>query len=398
MADDVGREVLGSYGGTSYPTPRLDALAESGIRFTHAFSMAVCHPTRVTLLTGKYPFRLGHPKWGTFPKEYETKTIAHALKSAGYATAVAGKWQLTLQRDDPNQPERLGFDESCVFGWHEGARYHDPYIWQNGKLREGLEGTYGPDVYADFLIDFMKRNRERPFFAYFPMALCHDVTDDLPEPVPYGPGKNRYDSYPEMVANMDRVVGRLVDALDELGLRENTLVLFYTDNGTPSRVISRALGGRKFEKEPVISRLDGRDVPGGKGKLTDWGTRVPLIASQPGRVPSGKTTEALVDASDFYTTLAALAGLPSPPSKALDGESFASVLHNPTASGDRAWAFAEHKGRAFVRDHRWKIYSDGRVFDVKKDVNEATAITPEEPEVATLREALRQLDYASASR
>ena len=130
----------------------------------------------------------------------------------------------------------LGFDESCLFGWHEGPRYHSPYIYQNGKLLKDLEDSYGPDVYVDFLIDFMRRNKETPFFAYYPMALCHDVTDDLKDPVPFGPD-GHYDSFKTMIEAMDVRVGRLIDSLDELGLRENTVVLFTTDNGSPVRSI-----------------------------------------------------------------------------------------------------------------------------------------------------------------
>lgn len=123
LADDVGREVLGAYGGTSYQTPRLDRLASEGTRFRHAYVMAVCHPTRVSLLTGRYPFQLGKPKWGGFPKAEEKRTFPWSLKRAGYTTAIAGKWQLTLLKDDPKHPHRLGFDEYSVFGWHEGPRY-----------------------------------------------------------------------------------------------------------------------------------------------------------------------------------------------------------------------------------------------------------------------------------
>ena len=116
MADDVGTETLGCYGGESYATPRLDALAAVGMRFQYRYSMPSCHPTRITLLTGKYPFRLEHPRWGTFPPAEEENTLPHLMKRTGYVTAIAGKWQLTLLGDDPQHPHRLGFDQYCVFG------------------------------------------------------------------------------------------------------------------------------------------------------------------------------------------------------------------------------------------------------------------------------------------
>ena len=144
LADDLGIEPLGCYGGTSFQTPHLDGLAAAGMRFQHCYSMPVCHPTRVCLLTGRYPRHIGQPRWGTFPRELESQTLAQRLKQAGYATAVAGKWQLTLLRDDPQHPHRMGFDEYCLFGWHEGARYHDPLIWQNAQLREGIREAWKP--------------------------------------------------------------------------------------------------------------------------------------------------------------------------------------------------------------------------------------------------------------
>jgi len=167
LADDVGSEVLECYGGESYATPSLNQLASEGMRFEHAYSMAVCHPTRISLLSGQYPFRMGHPDWGTYPRALESQTFAHALKDAGYATAIAGKWQLTLLGEDPDHPHRLGFDQYCLFGWHEGPRYYLPHIRQNGHLRDDVADRYGPDVYVEFLIDFMTQQRQKPFFAFY---------------------------------------------------------------------------------------------------------------------------------------------------------------------------------------------------------------------------------------
>ncbi len=367
LADDVGCEPLGCYGGTSYPTPNVDRLAAGGMKFRHCYSMPVCHPTRTTFMTGQYPMHTGNPRWGSFPKALEKHTVAHCMKQAGYATAVAGKWQLALLGKDLQQPHRMGFDEYCVFGWHEGARYHDPLIWQNGRKREGTEGQYGPDVYVDFLTDFFERHRDGPFFAFYSMALCHDVTDDLKAPVPYSPGKHRYDNYAEMIAAMDRCVGRVVDALDRLQLREKTLILFTGDNGTAKGSIIRAerSGDRwKYVREPVHSEIDGKQVPGGKGNLTNDGTNVPLICSWAGRIKAGQVADDLVDFSDFYATFAEFARSPSATVPTIDGQSFASCL-----SGDgpatRKWAFSQGRGKHWVRTRRWKLYNDGRLFDVE---------------------------------
>ncbi len=360
LSDDIGVEALGCYGGESYPTPRLDELAKGGTRFEHCYSMPVCHPSRVCLLTGRYPFRLGHPKWGSFRKQDEQATFAQLLKKAGYHTAVAGKWQLTLLGKELDHPYRLGFDEYSLFGWHEGPRYHQPLIWQNGKRRDDVADRYGPDVYVDFLLDFARRHREKPFLLYYSMALCHDVTDDLKAPVPHGP-KGRYESYAEMVAEMDREVGRLVDGLDELGVREKTLILFTGDNGTPTASYLRALPNGKLERPKVVSRFRGETIPGGKGSLADGGTLVPLIANWPGTVTAGSVADDLVDFSDFLPTFAQVAGVKPP--DGIDGRSFGPrLLHDDPAP--RTWAFAEHRGKSWVRDRRFKLYSDGRFVEV----------------------------------
>ena len=384
LADDVGREVLGSYGGTSYPTPHLDQLALTGLRFEHAYSMPVCHPSRVCLMTGRYPFRLGHPVWGTFPEKWEERTLPQLLKRAGYATAIAGKWQLTLLREDPEHPFRLGFDQYSLFGWHEGPRYYEPLIWENGRIRSDVRDQYGPDVYVRFLTDFMERHRSGPFFAFYSMALCHDVTDDLEEPVPFGP-RGRYDSYSEMVGAMDQRVGRLVGALDRLGLREKTLIFFTTDNGTPKRSIITARDG-KLVREPVSSEMGEITIPGGKGDLTDAGTRVPTIANWTGTLSPGQATEALVDFSDLLPTLAELGGAGIPPGEPLDGTSFASLLRGERGAG-RDWVFAEHRGRSWIRNRDWKLYRDGRFFHMRTDPDETQAVPPNQE--SAVREHLR---------
>jgi len=392
MADDVGVDAIGCYGGESYETPQIDALADSGMRFNHCYSMPVCHPTRITLLTGKYPFRLNHPGWGSFPKSQEKKTVAQLLKQAGYATAVAGKWQLVLQKRDPNHPQRLGFDQHCLFGWHEGARYYDPYIWQNGKLRTDTKGQYGPDVYVEFLTDFMKANRNRPFFAFYSMALCHDVTDDLKEPVPFAPGKDHYDTFAEMAAQMDKHVGQVVSAVDELGLRENTVILFTGDNGTPKSSIHIAKNG-KYIRKPVYSTFKGKKVRGGKGNLSDDGTNVPLIVSWKGTVPAGTVVDDLVDFSDFLPTFVDLAGSELPAGVSTDGRSFATRLRHNTPA-PRQWAYSERGSKRYwVRTQRWKLYHDGTLFDLKTDPREKKAIPPgkQSPAAAKARKQLRKV-------
>ncbi|REJ87357.1 MAG: Cerebroside-sulfatase [Planctomycetota bacterium] len=395
LADDVGRDAVGCYGGQSYPTPHIDALAETGLRFDHGYVMPSCHPTRITLLSGKYPFRTGHARWGSYPSDEENRTFAARLREAGYATAVAGKWQLSLLTKNPDQPHRMGFDEYCLFGWHEGPRYWQPMLIQNGTIRDDVADRYGPDVYVEFLTEFIENHREVPFLAYYPMALCHDVTDDLDEPVPYGPGKDRYEDYAEMMREMDERVGQIVAVLDRLDLREDTMILFLGDNGTPARSIIRAEDG-KYIREPVYSETTWGRVQGGKTQLTDSGTRVPWIVNWPGHVEAGGVTDALVDASDLLPTLLELAGVDLEDSGAIDGQSFARTLTDPTHSA-RDWVFAEARGKSWVADQRWKLYTDGRLFDRNADpLEKAPVKNPSSPEaqdaIARLRSIHKSLD------
>lgn len=387
LGDDVGSEVLGCYGGESYRTPRLDRMAEEGMLFEHAYAMPVCHPTRLCLLTGQYPFRLGNPEWGTFPASAECRTFAQMLKRSGYVTAIAGKWQLTLLDKEPDHPHRLGFEEYCLFGWHEGPRYFDPYIRQNGVLRTDVQDRYGPDVYCEFLIDFMERHRAQPFFAYYSMALCHAVTNDLDQPVPVGPN-GRYQNYAEMVAAMDERVGRILDAVDQLGLRDNTVVIYIADNGSPSKNIDGVTDG-KLVTSSVVSLRDGMCVPGGKSQLTDSGTRVPMLARWPGTIEAGRVMDDLIDISDFLPTFADLAAAKLPVGVVIDGRSFAARLQGLGAPV-RDWVFAEHKGRAFVKNHRWKVYSDGAVFDLQQDPTEQAPVVISNL-TADKREEIKQL-------
>lgn len=378
MADDVGSDAVGSYGGQSHPTPHIDALTGGGMKFTYAFSMPVCHPTRMCLMTGRYPFRFGKEgsKWGDFPKAAEGITIAHRMKKGGYATAVAGKWQLCTMKKDLDHPARLGFDQWLLFGWHEGGRYHDPMLYQNGKLREDTAGRYGPDLYVEFLIDFMRRSHEagKPFFAYYPMALCHDVTDDLKGTHVAFYKDGRWMTYAEMISSMDDMVGRLVRSLDEMGLREDTLVIFTTDNGTPSASYLTVDENGKMIRPRTYSIRDGEVVPGGKGKTGDTGTRVPLVANWPGKIGAGTEADNLVDLTDLLPTLAEVAGLPDD-GVSRDGVSFAPVLFGKREKFQgRPWIFIEHRDNRCVRSRWWKLYGNGRFYDLKSDPGENAPI------------------------
>ena len=192
MADDVSWEAFGCYGAEDYETPNIDALAAKGIRFEHCYSTPICTPSRVMIMTGKYNFR-NYTHFGYLnPQE---KTFGNLLQEAGYRTAVAGKWQLNglynnlPGYDDNTRPFKVGFDEYCLWqltkGKQVGERFWSPPLEQNGKFISAEEnnGKYGPDIFCDFICDFMHRNREQTFFAYYPMVLVHDPFVPTPDTI-----------------------------------------------------------------------------------------------------------------------------------------------------------------------------------------------------------------------
>jgi arylsulfatase A len=386
MADDLGYECLGCYGSESYKTPVLDKLAATGMRFEHCYSQPLCTPSRVKIMTGQYNFR-NYVNFGVLdPKQ---KTFGHLLRDCGYATCVVGKWQLygsvnqsAEVRGTGSLPEQAGFDEHCLWQIKDrGSRYKDPVMVQNGKTLDGLEGKYGPDVSCDYALDFIERHKTGPFLLYFPMALVHSPFVPTPDSEDWKKPKhvNNTKYFADMVAYMDKIVGRIIGKLDEFGLRKNTLVLFTGDNGTA---------------QSIRSKMADRIIRGGKGLTIDGGMRVPMIASRPGVVPAGKVCGDLVDFSDFVPTFAEAARAEIPGDMQLDGRSFLPQLHGKKGN-PREWIFCHydprwgnHKMRRFVRDKRWKLYANSELYDVPADALEQNP-NPPGPEAMAARKRLQ---------
>lgn len=357
MADDLGYECIGANGGTSYATPRIDKLAASGMRFEHGYAQPLCTPTRVQIMTGVSNVR-NYVRFGYLAPDQ--KTFANRLREAGYKTGIAGKWQLANGVEGPG---RFGFDEHCLWQLtRRPPRYANPGLEIDGKEYDFSRGEYGPDVVNDYALDFVSRHRDRPFLLYYPMMLTHgpyQPTPDSPDWDPKAKGERANQDkrhFGEMVAYMDKLVGKLVGRLDELGLRERTLVLFTGDNGTG---------------KGVTSRMGTVQVEGGKGTLTDAGTRVPLVASWPGTIPSGRVSDDLVDMTDVLPTLCEAAGVPIPSDTVLDGRSFLPQLRGqvgPPREAIYCWYAPNQRRvdtpREFARDRRYKLFRNGDFFEV----------------------------------
>ena len=404
MADDLGYETIGANGGTSYKTPGLDKLACEGMRFEHCYSQPLCTPSRVQIMTGRYNSR-NYVNFGYL--DVKATTFAHLLKQAGYATCIVGKWQLNgkgNQTDLPPmiRPKHFGFDEWCLWqladsgrvkvkGKTVDARYDAPLLNINGEDTGVMKDRYGPEECLKFTLDFIKRNKDRPFLVYYPMILTHcpfwptPSSDCWKDPKARKPGhfyKGDAKYFGDMVSYMDGIVNRIAAGVDELGLGEQTLIIFTGDNGTD---------------KPVVSMCNGRKVVGQKGSLTDGGTRVPLIARWTGHTPAGKVSNDLVDFSDMLPTMLDVAGVPSPTDLPLDGRSFAPQLRGEKGN-PRDWIYCWYfrggkpgkGGGEWARTQRYKLYKDGRLFDVANDVLEKSPLDGDAitPEVAKVRDML----------
>jgi arylsulfatase A len=416
LIDDLGWRDIGANGSTYYQTPNIDRLAREGVRFTDAYAAcAVCSPTRAAVLTGKYPARLLLTDWlpdgrwppkaklrsGRFVRELplEEVTIAEALREAGYRTASIGKWHLGAEPF--SLPEHHGFDVN-VGGNAHGAPgdFFFPYAgnWAipTTDLRvrwnvfpDGKPGEYLTDRLTDEAVKFIRENRERPFFLYLPHYAVHTPLQAKPELVA------KYEKIPEaqrqgkpvyaaMVESMDESIGRVMATLRELGLEQDTMVIFTSDNGGFYNATSNA---------PLRAN---------KGAYYEGGIRVPLIVKWPGVAKAGHVSSEPVTSTDFYPTCLAAAGLPPRPNQHMDGRNLQPLLAGGATLGRPAifWHFPHYNDHphsvpsGVIRQGPWKLIEtfdpEGlELYNLADDLGEQRNLAAIQPaRVAELKRAL----------
>jgi arylsulfatase A len=357
LCDDIGAHELGVYGHPTHQTPHLDRLAKTGIYFETGYASPICHSTRFQIMTGQYghhngvyhfPGRPGGPAKSSVGADDIAShlTIGSVFQQAGYATAQCGKWQLSGKH--PDLIVETGFDEYCMWAYthnlppgvsHDGlhenkqgtktARYWHPSIVKNGKKLSTTIDDYGPDIFSDFALDFASRNKDKPFLIYYPMALVHGpywpTLDD--EPADGQKNKNAKANWRSNVEYTDKIVGKLIKGLAEIGERDNTLFIFIGDNGT---------GGN------------------GKAQTTEMGCRVPFIVNGPNLVKSIEACRELVDISDILPTCCDVAGIQLPKDAVIDGISFHNYLRGDITPL-REWIYQYLGGGRVVRTKRWLL-------------------------------------------
>ncbi|MBT4864699.1 MAG: arylsulfatase [Planctomycetaceae bacterium] len=436
LADDLGYSELGCYGQKWIKTPNIDRIAKQGIRFTNHYSgNAVCAPSRCCLLTGKHPGHAyirsnGNPKdlqtlkekygWefpGQFPIPKSEFTIGEMLQAHGYATAAIGKWGLG-HFGTTGDPNRQGFDLFYGFNCQVHAHNHYPkFLWRNDK-KEILPGndrtlygkTFSQDKFTETALEFIRANKDRPFFLYVPFAIPHlsiQVTEkslaEYKGKIPEADYKHRgylkhpfpRAGYAAMISHLDRDVGKITELVKELGLDDNTLVVFSSDNG------------------PTYNRLGGSDSDffesagpfrGLKGSLYEGGIRVPLVARWPGKIKAGTTSDHPSAFWDVMPTIAEVAGIEAP--SGIDGVSFAPTLLGQTDRQKKHdylyWEFPSYGGQQVVRVGDWKGVRQGlqrknnpnrlkvELYNLKTDPGEANDVAAKHPDlIAKIERVMR---------
>lgn len=406
LADDLGYTDISAYGSEYYETPNIDRLAKEGVKFTDGYTAGPnCQPTRAALISGQYGPRTGVYTVGNIDRfEWQTQklrpvenlavlpaekiTIAQSLKKAGYATGLFGKWHLGNAAAD--HPSKRGFDEAIVSsGQHFKFKTNPP--------TEVSDDTYLADFLTDKAVDFIQRHKDQPFFLYVPHFGVHSplqAKDSLIAKFRDKPadGGHKDPVYAAMIASVDESVGRITAKLDELGLSENTLVVFTSDNG--------GVGGYQRDGIQAKDTTDNAPLRGGKGTLHEGGIRVPYVFRWKGTIPAGSVSAAPIISVDLHPSLLELSGAPAPENQPLDGVSYVSALKDPAAKLNREaifWHFPGYLGsggdtwrtkpRSVVREGNWKLIQNLEdksleLYDLSADIGEKNNVASSQPEKA----------------
>ena len=362
VADDMGYGDLGCFSDGTVRTPHLDRLVEEGTCFRQHYSASpICSPARASLLTGRYPHRTGaitqHEVHGLDRIALREVTIADAFRAAGYRTALVGKWHNgTL--DARFEPNARGFDEFTGFcgGWTDYYRYH----LRRNQATFGSQGTYLTDLLTQEAVDFIRRQASSPFFLYVPYNAPHSPFQAPPGMVARyrdkGLSRIVATTY-AMIERMDQGIGRVLGELDRLGLANNTIVAFTSDNGpaffNPPYMLE--------EGEPTFNERYNAGLRGSKGWIYDGGIRVPMVLRHPGVVPAGRFEDSLAHFTDWMPTLLSMAGIPRPGGQALDGHDLSPLLegrglaHEPRQFWQWNFYWPDIGTNAAIRDGRWKL-------------------------------------------
>jgi arylsulfatase A len=371
MADDMGKECIGAYG-SIYKTPNIDKLAKEGLKYNYAFSQPLCTPSRVQIMTGKYNYK-NYSEFGFLNQDQ--KTFAHIAKEAGYTTAIAGKWQLGANQ---KLPRHFGFDQYCLWQLskprREGERYAKALIDKDGEILKTTDDNYGPDIFVNYMLDFIEKNKDKKFLAYYPMALVHDPFLPTPDSKSWKSdvaGRHKKDTlnFRDMVAYSDKNVGKIIQKLKDLNIYDNTIIIFTGDNGTGRAIVTPLQNGEK--------------LPGGKGLTLDRGHHVPFIVNWGSGKYNKHETDNLVDFTDILPTIAEAVQVKVPAAWSADGISILPQINGKNGP-TRNFIFShytpihneganKHSAR-FFRNRRFKLYSDGRFFDLEKDIEEKQPI------------------------
>ena len=407
LADDLGWTDLGSQGSTYYETPHLDRLARQGMRMLRYYNSQNCAPTRAVLMSGQYAPRTGMYTVNTLERglavdrkmnvpanttklPLDKFILPQALKAAGYATGMFGKWH--LGNDEGHHPSQRGFDEALV---SDNKHFNFTTI----PPAEYPEGQYFADFLTDRAVDFIARHRNQPFFLYVPHFAVHTPIQGKADYVAAwekkpAKGHHWHATYAAMVQSVDESVGRIVAKLEELKLADNTVIIFSSDNG--------GLGGYHRTEAPSEKKgfTDNTPLRGGKGTLYEGGIRVPFIVRWPGTVPAGTTSDVPVAHVDIYPTFLNIAGGKPRSGYQLDGTSFVSVLKNPRATLARDAIYWHFPGylESYVHEKGWRtspvgvihagdfklmeFFETGAVelYNLREDIGETRNLARQSPE------------------